>query len=330
MEPLAARVLDVLEGSGVVASRALLQQPRALLPGQYLPAEGETDDMHIHWGKTAEVCKCLVAHGRLPTAAAAGRAAAADHHHAAHAGLSEADVAAVVQHGAWRWFRVLRHPRIAHFAMAPLAREIVDEAARVRGAARSGVGRTADAAAPRVRIFGCHDSTLIGLIGVLRLSAPAAWPPYGSALRVELFSGGAAPTAWQPSGGGGGGVEQQPPGAHGGAGGRAAHAGAAVAQQPPPADPEPEPPRRWWLRFVLNGEVLVRAPPRAGTPAADRGVGADVDAGAEEALAADAEAAAAGGAAAAELPAGLVPLDELVAAFAYVGTELDDPADDVH
>ena len=40
---------------------------------------------------------------------------------------------------------------------------------------------------PWLCIYSAHDSTLIGLLCVFQLEQPAAWPEYGSALKIELI-----------------------------------------------------------------------------------------------------------------------------------------------
>ena len=40
---------------------------------------------------------------------------------------------------------------------------------------------------PWLCIYSAHDSTLIGMLCVFQLEQPAAWPEYGSALKIELI-----------------------------------------------------------------------------------------------------------------------------------------------
>lgn len=130
--------------------------------------------------------------------------------------LTEADVDAAAAHAAWRWFRVLRTPRIAAIAMGTLARELLLAAARARaaamgaaargsrtlatgsGAAAAAEGAEGAAAAcrshddralcpPKLSLYSGHDATLVGLLSVFRLGAPDRWPRYGAALRLELL-----------------------------------------------------------------------------------------------------------------------------------------------
>jgi Histidine phosphatase superfamily (branch 2) len=115
----------------------------------------------LSWNQLAEVTKCLHVRGQLPD------------------GISPEDQHLIGQHAAWRWFEILRHPRLAFLAMSPLARLQLDYFAQV-------VDRTNDDS-PRLTIWSAHDSTLIGLLCLYRLEKPAEWPEYASYLMLELL-----------------------------------------------------------------------------------------------------------------------------------------------
>lgn len=151
VEPLRKRYSDVLLQHGT------------LDPSAYEMAgvgAGDEAGTVLSWNKLAEVLKCLHAYGRLP------------------AELSDDDVKQASGAGAYRWTALMRERRIAQLAMGRMASSIV---ASARAAALD------DGCAERLVLWSGHDSTLFGLLAVFELDAPAAWPPYGAQLHVELL-----------------------------------------------------------------------------------------------------------------------------------------------
>lgn len=153
------------------------------------------------WGRLAEILKCLQSYGRLP------------------ASISPEEVDEVVRHGAWRWFTLLSPQHgVVRTASAPAGRALLDACASAIAAdATGGDGCGGGSSDPAIRIYSCHDSTLIGIMQTLGLHGEA-WPAYASVLQLEL-------------------LESEP----------AAAAGGADA-----CDPQSE----YFLRASLNGETL--------------------------------------------------------------------------
>ena len=129
----------------------------------------------LAWAQLAEILVCLHARGRLPPA------------------LSEEDVRVASDHVAWKWRQSLREPVLAKTAMWKFASHLVDALGRKAGERRDDASTAAEerdggaGEEPRLRLYSAHDSTLLGLLCVLRLEQPAEWPEYGSFLKVELL-----------------------------------------------------------------------------------------------------------------------------------------------
>jgi acid phosphatase len=108
----------------------------------------------LPWSKLAEVTKCLAAHGKLP------------------ANVTEADVSAIQNYTARRWYALMGDARLAKEAMGPFASSLLHFfVARPK----------------RMRVISAHDSTLIGVMCAYGLAPPESWPPYASVLRIELL-----------------------------------------------------------------------------------------------------------------------------------------------
>lgn len=151
VEPLRQRYSEVLLQEGTLDPSAFKMAG---------VGAGDEAGTVLSWNKLAEVLKCLQAYGRLP------------------AGLSDDDVKQASGAGAHRWTALMRERRLAQLAMGRMASSIV---ASARAAALD------DGSAERLVLWSGHDSTLFGLLAVFELDAPAAWPPYGSQLHVELL-----------------------------------------------------------------------------------------------------------------------------------------------
>ncbi|CAJ1935424.1 unnamed protein product [Cylindrotheca closterium] len=119
------------------------------------------DENILPWAQLAEITCCLHTRDRLPK------------------GITPQDKIAISSHLAWRWFQSLRHPRLANLAMNKFATEIVNDMQPITHN-------------PRLTIYSCHDSSLVGLVCAFNLEAPASWPEYGSVLRVDLLERKAA------------------------------------------------------------------------------------------------------------------------------------------
>lgn len=124
------------------------------------------------WGRLAEILKCLHSYDRLPPS------------------ISPEDVDAVVGHGAWRWFTMLSPDHgVVRTASAPAGRALIDACAKAiatpdHSSNTSGDGNTNSS--PAVRVYSCHDSTLIGIMQTLGLHSEA-WPAYASVLQLQLL-----------------------------------------------------------------------------------------------------------------------------------------------
>jgi hypothetical protein len=128
------------------------------------------------WGRLAEILKCLHAYDRLPSS------------------ISPHDVDAVVGHGAWRWFTLLSPEHgVVRTASAPAGRALLEACAEA----------IADVDSPALRVYSCHDSTLVGIMQALGLQSEASWPAYASVLQLQLLqsqetgaSAGASPSRY--------------------------------------------------------------------------------------------------------------------------------------
>lgn len=191
---LAHRVTDALEGhlgEGADGVSFGIGEEKENDDNDSMAATSEDDDVvrrrrrrrPLAWVQLCEVLVCLSSRGLLPRA------------------LSEEDVAAVSDHVAWRWFENLGHPVLAKSSMWKFASGLIENMLRKanedvvdppRSDAADG-GETTTAVErgreeePMLCIYSAHDSTLIGLLCVLRLEKPVEWPEYGSALKVELI-----------------------------------------------------------------------------------------------------------------------------------------------
>lgn len=110
----------------------------------------------LAWNQLGEITKCLACRNMLPT------------------GLSQEDYEVVVQHAAWRWFEIFRHPRLAYLSMNDMCSKMVDDCMN-------------HATEPPMILYSAHDSTLIGLLCAFKLQQPSLWPDYGSFLMMELL-----------------------------------------------------------------------------------------------------------------------------------------------
>lgn len=136
----------------------------------------------LAWAQLCEILVCLHSHALLPES------------------LSHEDVEAVSSHVAWRWFENLSHPVLAKSSMWKFASSIVETMQRkvehdssllstvqVVDAVQEQESASSSIEEPWLCIYSAHDSTLIGLLCVFQLEQPAAWPEYGSALKIELI-----------------------------------------------------------------------------------------------------------------------------------------------
>ena len=110
----------------------------------------------LGWTQLAEITKCLALRDLLP------------------AGITKQDQEAIAAHAAWRWFQVLRVPRLAHLSMHRMTAQQVSYMVQYQQE-------------PPLIIWSGHDSTLIGLLCAYRLEQPAVWPEYASYLLLELI-----------------------------------------------------------------------------------------------------------------------------------------------
>ena len=122
------------------------------------PIDTSSGEQPLSWNQLAEITKCLAVRDLLPD------------------GISREDQEAISGHVAWRWFQVLRHPRLVHVAMGIMVETMINYLQNF-------------SLEPPMIVWSAHDSTLIGLICAFRLEEPAIWPEYGSYLMVELLEG---------------------------------------------------------------------------------------------------------------------------------------------
>lgn len=138
----------------------------------------------LAWAQLCEILLCLHSHSLLPPS------------------VSHEDVKTISSHVAWRWFENLSHPVLAKSSMWKFASSLVDTMQRkvqhdssistsedmpAVAAPANEVNERESIEHPLLCIYSAHDSTLIGLLCVFRLEQPAAWPEYGSALKIELI-----------------------------------------------------------------------------------------------------------------------------------------------
>lgn len=148
MRPLAVRCTNALK-------ELLGQNAYGIKMGIDVPV-GDNESV-LPWSQLAEITCCLHTRDRLPK------------------GITPEDREAISSHLAWRWFQSLRYLRLASLAMGKFAAEIMKS-----------MGPNTDS--PRLTIYSCHDSSLLGLICVFQLETPARWPEYASFLRVDLLA----------------------------------------------------------------------------------------------------------------------------------------------
>jgi acid phosphatase len=144
--------------------------------------EKDTDDANeqkpLPWAQMSEILTCLHSRSLLPPS------------------LTSQDVETVSSHVAWRWFENLQHPVLAKTAMWKFANGLLESMERrveiecrccdcVRGDQVVSDEECIDE--PWLRIYSAHDSTLIGLLCLLKLEKPVEWPEYGSYLKMELI-----------------------------------------------------------------------------------------------------------------------------------------------
>ena len=123
------------------------------------------------WGRLAEILKCLHSYDRLPPS------------------ISPEDVDVVVGHGAWRWFTMLSSKHgVVDTASAPIGRALIDACteAITKSDHSSNTAAGGSDSTPAIRIYSCHDSTLIGIMQTLGLHSEA-WPAYASVLQLQLL-----------------------------------------------------------------------------------------------------------------------------------------------
>jgi hypothetical protein len=119
----------------------------------YVDEGNDVKDNPVSWIQLSEVTTCLSIRHMLPT------------------GISLDDRHAITQH-ATKWsFELLSYPE---FEMNTMARRQIEYMMR----------HTSE---PPVTIWSGHDLSLIGLMIAYRLEQPAAWPEYGSFLKLELL-----------------------------------------------------------------------------------------------------------------------------------------------
>jgi hypothetical protein len=119
----------------------------------YVDEGNDVKDNPVAWIQLSEVTTCLSIRHLLPT------------------GISHDDRHAITNHAAKWSFELLSYPE---FEMNTMVRRQVDYMMR----------HTSE---PPVTIWSGHDFTLIGLMIAYRLEQPAAWPEYGSFLKLELL-----------------------------------------------------------------------------------------------------------------------------------------------
>jgi hypothetical protein len=119
----------------------------------YVDEGNDVKDNPVSWIQLAEITTCLSVRHLLPT------------------GISLDDRHAISQHAAKWSFELLGYPE---FKMNTMVRRQIDYMMR----------HTSE---PPVTIWSGHDFTLIGLMIAYRLEQPAAWPEYGSFLKLELL-----------------------------------------------------------------------------------------------------------------------------------------------
>lgn len=140
--------------------------------------DNDDDTPILPWAQLAEITKCLSVRDMLPPL------------------ITAEDQEAVSAHTAWRWFESLRNPRLAYISMHTYTHTIVhslQEAVlaneqsknnRKEGTLPAGASSTPP---PRLIVYSCHDSSLIGLLCAFHLEQPSKWPEYGSVLKIELL-----------------------------------------------------------------------------------------------------------------------------------------------
>jgi acid phosphatase len=146
MVSLAKRVTQSLRESGTLRSDADSVR--------FGVGDGNAVGATLPWSKLAEVTTCLASHGKLPP------------------NITEADVNAIQNYTASRWYGLLGDARLAKEAMGPFASSLL---------------RFFVELPTRVRVISAHDSTLIGIMCAYGLASPESWPPYASVLRIELL-----------------------------------------------------------------------------------------------------------------------------------------------
>jgi hypothetical protein len=119
----------------------------------YVDEGNDVKDNPVSWIMLSEVTKCLSVRHMLPTE------------------ISLDDRHAITNHAAKWSFELLSYPE---FEMNTMVRRQIDYMVR----------HTSE---PPVTIWSGHDLTLIGLMIAYRLEQPAAWPEYGSFLKLELL-----------------------------------------------------------------------------------------------------------------------------------------------
>ena len=98
----------------------------------------------------------------------------------------------MVGHGAWRWFTLLSPEHgVARTASAPAAQALVD-------ACWHSIAAVSADDTPAIRIYSCHDSTLIGIMQALGLRGES-WPAYATVLQLQLLEDDGTADATSPS-----------------------------------------------------------------------------------------------------------------------------------
>ena len=110
------------------------------------------------WHSLAELSRALQEHNQLPD------------------GISVEDVAAAAEQRAARWRILVSDTRLTMLAMRPLLVDMVEQAAE-----RLAGGQT------RLQVYSAHPSSILALLGALRLDFTGQWPMAGSILSTELF-----------------------------------------------------------------------------------------------------------------------------------------------
>ncbi|GMH86043.1 hypothetical protein TrVE_jg4414 [Triparma verrucosa] len=154
MIPLAKKATSILRASGLLGQMA---DSVSFGVGEEKDASNAAAaaDKPLPWGQLSEVTKCLLVRELLPSS------------------ITEEEQKKIMLHSAGRWFKLLRHPKMASLAMGPFVRLLMKVV-------------EADDGTP-VSIISAHDSTLIGAICALRLENPSVWPEYASCLKIEVF-----------------------------------------------------------------------------------------------------------------------------------------------